>query len=195
MHAVIYFYGCLEFQHVWRVQNQVGHLLRSKACRGEAGAEIADYTMRAVCISLRIANVFDGRVIVAQVRCDVCKRSSLEAAAPVPGRNYDRIGQRGNVECKVSMGDCFSISGHRVRSTIENRGLGEILGVFGPVPIWLMALVAAFFPESLLVQPGIVTMPGKELALAPTFLVSSISHKLGAVFLHFCVCKVFGQYV
>ena len=47
-----------------------------------------------------------------------------------------------------------------------------IVGILGPVPVWLVASVAAFFTESFLIGPNEIAVPGEKETLESEVRVS-----------------------
>lgn len=61
------------------------------------------------------------------------------------------------------------ITRHTILGAVEDGIAVDIVGVFRPRPVRLVAPVAAFIAQGLLVGPGEVAMPRQEVALSSQY--------------------------
>lgn len=88
----------------------------------------------------------------------VCERTAGDTAGTIARRD-DKVGHivRGDT-CAV-MRDVLPVSAHRSRAAVEEWRADDVVGVLSPIDVGLVAFVAAFCAESVLVGPGEVAVP------------------------------------
>jgi hypothetical protein len=126
-------------------------------------------------------SVSQAQVDGAEVDLHILEGPALDAAtAGTSGDQEVRQSIAAQVDVATSRNE-FSVAGHGESRAVEHGGLLQTsLRSLCPVPVWLIALVAAFVAKSLLVLPGEVSVPSKESAyakLAEGFVRSSDRRK------------------
>lgn len=79
------------------------------------------------------------------------------------------------------VGEIGPIATHTRFTSIKQGRFRKIVRVVKPVPVWLVALVAAFFTECRLVCVGYIPVPGQEVALIGYIKVSCELFRKSAV--------------
>jgi len=92
------------------------------------------------------------------------ERTAVDTATSVSGRKPD-LAELGGGNASIVVGDIGTVSRHAGVASIEDGGVERVRGILAPVPVRLVALVAAFVAEGLLVGPGEVPVPGEEVSL------------------------------
>lgn len=89
----------------------------------------------------------------------------LDTASSVSGwQSYAALIGRGNAVISAT-GNIGTVTRHAGVRAIKSGRLRWVLCPFGPVVVWLVALVATFIAESLLIRPREVPVPGEEVSL------------------------------
>lgn len=91
----------------------------------------------------------------------LAERTTLDAATAV-SRGQEDVARPGEA---AVVGEVGPVTTHTCFTAVEQRRLCQVVCVFEPVPVWLVALVAAFFAKCCLVGIGYIAMPGQEVAL------------------------------
>jgi len=141
--------------------------------RGRVGEALVDGSREIALQAARVVGqavaVVGGRAI-GQSKCDgpkidghVHERAAGHATAAGAVREDD-LRKAGAAQHNIALaGDVCAVAGHGSSGAVKDgRFLSAGLSCLGPVPVRLVASVAAFVAESLLVRPGEVAVPGQE---------------------------------
>src|SRR5699024_4463312 len=90
--------------------------------------------------------------------------TSLNAPSTGSGRNKRVFRRR-----SVIMWHILAVPRHAILGAVEYGGMDGIVDVVSPVPVGLVSFISTFVSKSLLVCPGEITMPSKEVSLCKKY--------------------------